>query len=83
MPGRHEDHWPTAVVDGGGEPWPRLRAAVADQLARMAEGEVLEVLVRDRSTALAAARWCRRRGDPVLCYRVQAGVRQLRVRRGG
>lgn len=72
---------PMAVVDAGDEPWERLARTLTACLSQLPAGGVLEVLLRQRATALRAARWCRAEGHTLVEYRVLPTGRHLRVRK--
>ncbi|MEW1860471.1 sulfurtransferase TusA family protein [Streptomyces sp. NBC_00669] len=54
---------PLAVVDGGEEPWSRLRAALERRRAALPPGALLEVSTSHPEAVCAVPAWCARNGD--------------------
>ncbi|WP_405539612.1 hypothetical protein OG787_46695 [Streptomyces sp. NBC_00075] len=70
---------PQAVVDAGGEGWPRVEPLL-ERYARELSGGVLEIHTAHPEVPAAMGEWCATRGHTVLATQTLEGVTGLRIR---
>ncbi len=78
-PGGGEPH---GLLDGGGEGWPRLRAALARRLQPMEAGQVLEIITAEPSARREIPAWCAANGQYLVGMRDDHGEMRFWIRRG-
>ncbi|MEU9291175.1 hypothetical protein AB0D57_42790 [Streptomyces sp. NPDC048275] len=73
------ENTPQAVVDAGGEEWPRVEVLL-ERYARELAGGVLEIHTRHPEVPEAIGAWCARWGHTVLAAHAVKGVTGLHIR---
>jgi TusA-related sulfurtransferase len=72
---------PVAMIDGGGEPWERLGAAITRRMAQLAPGEVLEVVSDERRSRADVPTWCYLAGYELLWMAVDKDTARFWIRK--
>ncbi|HKY90972.1 MAG TPA: sulfurtransferase TusA family protein [Nevskiaceae bacterium] len=73
---------PAEALDARGRRCSMLSMAVAQKMAAMASGAVLEVTTDDPGAPTEMAAWCRRTGNELLSHEAVGDDQRLRIRRG-
>jgi TusA-related sulfurtransferase len=79
---RDEISGPQAIVDGGGEEWSVLSAAIRRRMDRMAGGEVLEVVSQERRSRADIPTWCYLSGHDLLHMWTDGESTRFWIRKG-
>jgi TusA-related sulfurtransferase len=74
---------PIAIVDGGGEPWERLGAAIQRHMEQLRGGEVLEVISADARARADVPTWCYLAGYDLMWMTVQRDNARFWIRKRG
>lgn len=72
-----------AVVDAGGEPWPRVRDVLERHCHRLPPGYVVEVLTEDPAIPGELGAWCAAGGGELLAADETAVPAMFRIRTVG
>lgn len=74
---------PDAVLDGGGEEWSVLGAAIERCLAVLVPTQLLEVLSQDGEARAVIPAWCSRRGHDLVATTIDGAIERFVIRKGG
>ena len=73
---------PTETLDARGRRCSMLSMMVAERMAGLSEGAVLEVITDDPGAPTEMPAWCRRCGHELLSLETLGEDQRLRIRRG-